>query len=437
MLPNGTMRAQIGTLILATSCIQIGNGFFGTFISLRVVHEDFEAAAAGLVLSSYFVGFTIGALRCGRIIARIGHIRAYAAFAGLAVTATAAMPLLTGPLSWLILRGVIGFGCAGLFVTAESWLNAKVEPSERGRVFSIYMVGTFMALALGQLLIGRVEVATTAPFSLIAVLFAVALVMVSTTRAEAPRTGAAPFLPYAQLLRAAPVAVAGCALSGVITGAFYALVPAWMQGEDIAQSTIGFFMLVAVLGGLAFQVPVGRLSDRFDRLAVLAALGLGVAGTAVALTHLPHDPAVELPVAALLGGFMSSLYPVCVANAHDRMPADRVLAVSGQLILTNGVGSALGPVVGMSLMRRFDIDGVFYLMAAAAGLLALLAVGRTLTSRPPPHLERSFDILTPQAASLAHDPAGTAYGRPRTAEAASMEPVPHDQGEQENPSSSG
>jgi len=406
MLPNGTMRAQIGTLILATSCIQIGNGFFGTFISLRVVHEDFEAAAAGLVLSSYFVGFTIGALRCGRIIARIGHIRAYAAFAGLAVTATAAMPLLTGPLSWLILRGVIGFGCAGLFVTAESWLNAKVEPSERGRVFSIYMVGTFMALALGQLLIGRVEVATTAPFSLIAVLFAVALVMVSTTRAEAPRTGAAPFLPYAQLLRAAPVAVAGCALSGVITGAFYALVPAWMQGEDIAQSTIGFFMLVAVLGGLAFQVPVGRFSDRFDRLTVLTVLGLGFAGTAVAVVYLPHSPAVVLPAAALLGGFMSSFYPVCVANAHDRLPADRVLAVSGRLILTNGLGSALGPLLGIGLMRRFDIDGVLYLMATAAGALALLAIGRRVTSPAPPHLERPFEILTPQAAPLAHDPLG-------------------------------
>ena len=108
MLPNRAMRAQIGTLIIATSCIQIGNGFFGTFISLRVALEDFEAAAAGFVLSSYFVGFTSGALRCGNIIARVGHIRAYAAFAGLAVAATAAMPLLIGPLPWLVLRGVIG-----------------------------------------------------------------------------------------------------------------------------------------------------------------------------------------------------------------------------------------------------------------------------------------------------------------------------------------
>ena len=40
-------------------------------------------------------------------------------------------------------------------------------------------------------------------------------------------------------------------------------------------------------------------------------------------------------------GFMSTLYPVCVANAHDQMPADQVVAVSGQLILVSGLGGWL------------------------------------------------------------------------------------------------
>ena len=99
------MWAQIGTLIMATSLIQLGNGFFGTFISLRVAIEDFGPTMSGLVLSSYFAGFTLGALRCERIIERVGHIRAYAAFAGLVVAATALMPLRVGPLPWLTLRG--------------------------------------------------------------------------------------------------------------------------------------------------------------------------------------------------------------------------------------------------------------------------------------------------------------------------------------------
>ena len=257
---------------------------------------------SGLVLSSYFAGFTLAAMRCGRIIERVGHIRAYAAFAGLVVAATAAMPLLVGALPWLVLRAVVGFGCAGIFITTESWLNAKAPPSERGRVFSVYMVGTFVALAVGQLLIARAKIETAAPFNAIIALFAVALVMVSTTRAEPPRLTAAANLSLGQLVRAAPVAVSGGVLSGLISSSFYALVPAWMQDEGIARETIAISMLSAVLGGLAFQVPIGRLSDRFDRRIVLAALGLGFAGTAAALVFLPHALPVVLPAAALLSG---------------------------------------------------------------------------------------------------------------------------------------
>ena len=302
MRPSGSVRAQIGTLILATSGIQLANGFFNTLISLRVAIEDFEPTMAGLVLSSYFAGFTLAAMRCGRIIERVGHIRAYAAFAGLVVAATAAMPLLVGALPWLVLRAVVGFGCAGIFITTESWLNAKAPPSERGRVFSVYMVGTFVALAVGQLLIARAKIETAAPFNAIIALFAVALVMVSTTRAEPPRLTAAANLSLGQLVRAAPVAVSGGVLSGLISSSFYALVPAWMQDEGIARETIAISMLAAVLGGLAFQVPIGRLSDRFDRRIVLAALGLGFAGTAAALVFLPHALPVVLPAAALLSG---------------------------------------------------------------------------------------------------------------------------------------
>ena len=191
-----SLRAQIGILILATSIIQLANGFFGTFISLRVAMEDFGPTASGLVLSSYFAGFTLGALRCERIIERVGHIRAYAAFAGMVVAATTAMPLLPGPLLWFILRAVIGFGCSGLFIATESWLNAKAETTERGRIFSVYMLGTFLGLALGQLLIGQAKVETAEPFNVIAVLFAVALVIVSTTRAEPPRRTASTPLPF-------------------------------------------------------------------------------------------------------------------------------------------------------------------------------------------------------------------------------------------------
>ena len=162
---NTSVRTQIGMLVVATSIVQLANGFFGTFISLRVAIEGFDFP--GLVLSAYFAGFTLGALIGIKVIERIGHIRAYAAFAGLVAAAASLMPLLVGSLAWVILRAIVGFGCAGVFVATESWLTAKAVPSQRGKVFSIYMVGTFLALALGQLFIARADIKAAASFNFI------------------------------------------------------------------------------------------------------------------------------------------------------------------------------------------------------------------------------------------------------------------------------
>jgi MFS family permease len=121
-------------------------------------------------------------------------------------------------------------------------------------------------------------------------------------------------------------------------------------------------------------------------------LSFGFAATAIALVDLPHSRPVILAAAAPLGGFMSTPCPVCVASAHDQMPTDRVVAVSGRLILISRPGSILGPLIGPSLMARLSIDGLFYFMAAVGLLLALLAVARRLLAAPPIHQERTFEI---------------------------------------------
>ena len=73
--------------------------------------------------------------------------------------------------------------------------------------------------------------------------FALALVMVSTTRAEAPGLKPEAKLRYGELSRQAPISVVGCVVSGIVTSAFYALVPAWMLSNGAPQQTIALFML--------------------------------------------------------------------------------------------------------------------------------------------------------------------------------------------------
>ena len=393
MVPlNTSVRTQIGMLVVATSVVQLANGFFGTFISLRVAVEGFDFP--GLVLSAYFAGFTLGALIGIKVIERIGHIRAYAAFAGMVAAAASLMPLLVGSPClgnpardcWFRMRR--GF-CGnrklvdrkgGAVPTRESLLDlygwnlpgscawAALHRTSRHQSGSIIQCGRhILRCGTGH---GCRDASRPTPSERV------------------------PALPYGVLARTAPIAVAGCALSGLVGGTFYSLVPAWMQGQETSRQTIALFMLAAVLGGLAFQIPVGRLSDRFDRRIVLAFLSGGFAASALVMVLMPRTVVTILPLAVLLGGFMSTLYPVCVAHAHDRMPVDRVLAVSGRLILVSGVGSVLGPLIGANAMVRFKIDGVFYFMAAAVLLLALVAILESIM-RPSPEHTDAFQL--PQA----------------------------------------
>ena len=83
-------------------------------------------------------------------------------------------------------------------------------------------------------------------------------------------------------------------------------------------------------------------------------------------------------------------------------PASRVSYGGGEAILL--AVALLVVASGTSVMARFGLDGLFYFMVVAALLLALLAAAQSLTTAPPEHHERPFEILAPQAASLAHDP---------------------------------
>jgi len=398
--------AAVGSLILGISLIQLANGYIGTLIGIRLAAAQVEPAIAGVVTAAYFAGYATGAVLCQRLIDRAGHIRAFTAFAALVAAAFLIHPLHFDPVLWAVLRAAAGFGCAGLFVATESWLNAKATASTRGTVFAIYMVATYATFAGGQFMLNLAPPTAFTLFALAAILFCVALLLVATTRADQPVPVASSRLKAGELAAAAPVAVAGCFAGGLVSGSFFALIPVYAQSNGRSVLEISAYMALAITGGLLMQIPIGRLSDRFDRRLVVGFAALAFAGLALAVAPAratPWFPAVWL----LLGGFMAVIYPVCVAHANDRMPAERAVSVSGRLILISGVGSAVGPLLGGSVMSTFGIRGLLHFMAAVTVLFALFALARGLGVRPPAFKRRRPFVILQSifAHDLAHAPA--------------------------------
>ena len=171
------MLTAVGSLILAISLIQLANGYVGTLVGIRLAIEEVEPLIAGVVTSAYFAGYATGAVFCHRLIDRIGHIRAFTAFAALVAAAFLVHPLYFGPILWTALRALVGLGCAGLYVATESWLNVKATVATRGTVFAIYMVATYATFALGQFALNLASPTTFTLFALAAILFCIALLL--------------------------------------------------------------------------------------------------------------------------------------------------------------------------------------------------------------------------------------------------------------------
>ena len=397
--------AAVGSLILGISLIQLANGYIGTLIGVRLALAHIDPVVAGFVTAAYFVGYVGGAELCNRLIERTGHIRAFSAFSALVTAALLGHALYFDPILWAVLRALMGFGCAGLFVATESWLSAKSNPATRGTMFAIYMVAIYATFAGGQFMLNLAAPTGFFLFAFAAILFCVALMLIAITRAAQPVPVPSNRLKFGELTAAAPVAVAGCFAGGLVTGAFYALVPVYAQSSGHSMLVITSYMALAITGGLIMQIPIGKLSDAIDRRLVAALVAFAFAALALAVVPAkatPWFPAVWL----LLGGFMSVIYPVCVAHANDRMPVERAVSVSGRLILISGVGSAIGPVLGGSAMSAFGARGLLYYLAAVATLFAIFALMRGLGVRPPRFKRpRTFQLLPPIfAQQLAHAP---------------------------------
>ena len=92
--------AQVSALLAAVYILIAGNGLSNTLIPLSATVSGFPPLSVGLIGSAYFGGMLFGCLAAPRVIARAGHIRAFAAFVAIATVTTLAHPMFVDPAAW-------------------------------------------------------------------------------------------------------------------------------------------------------------------------------------------------------------------------------------------------------------------------------------------------------------------------------------------------
>jgi MFS family permease len=391
----------IAAIMVSVLFMGTGSALQNTALALRAGMEGFPESLIGIIMSSFYLGLAAGIFISSESIRTVGYVRSFAAFASIASAAAIAHVIIIQPVVWIFLRLLTGVCLSVMLVVVESWLNVSTSVYNRGRILSIYNVVYLASMGLGQPLIGLFSPSSFEIFGVTTMLISFCLVPITLAQVTgSPRISRSSPRLVKTFMRS-PLAGSGVMVSGLLFGASWSLIPRYGQQVGMAEANIGVLMLLVSLGTLAFQWPLGWLSDRRDRRrAILLSSAVGI-GAALLIAFTRAGGPLIYPMVLIFGGFTNPLYSLCIALMNDQLETDEMVQAAGALIVYYGIGSAVGPILGGYFMARMGPAGLFYAMALPLGLYIAFAFLRVRLVPRVPRVRMSAFRLYPRTTSEA------------------------------------
>ena len=398
-------------LFLGLFLLMIGNGMQGTLLGIRGAIEGFSAVEMSYIMSGYFLGFLGGARLAPHMIRRVGHIRVFAALASFISAILILYPTFTEVWAWGLLRVMFGFCFSGLYVVAESWLNNSATNETRGQSLSIYSIVIMAGVVASQYLVTVGDPSGFVLFILPSVLVSIAVAPVLLSVTPTPAFETTKPMGVIEAFRFSPLSAVGAFCIGGVFAAQFGMTAVYGTEAGLSTSEIAIFVAAFYVGGLVFQGPVGRVSDRVDRRFLIMLLSLGAGAAAIgAFVFAGYFPAL-VAMCFLIGGLSNPLYPLIIAYMNDYLPVEDMAAGSGALIFLNGLGAVTGPVFAGYMMTVFGPPMFWIFIAALMLALGLYAVWRS--SRRPVDTTADDNVtyapISPVATAVAIEAAQEMY----------------------------
>lgn len=395
-------------LFISFAMLMLGTGLQNTLIGLRAAAEGFSSSATGLIMASFYLGYLVSALYAGRYIARVGHIRVFAAASALCSITILLHGMLINPWVWIAIRFITGFCISGLYIICESWLNAQSANHQRGQALAAYIIVIYVSQSLGQLFFTIIGPQSMTLFLIASIAISLASIPLLLTRIRTPRvTGRQSGMGIIKLYRRSPMGTLGVFASSFSGGTLGSLMPVYAAKSGLGEDYAGYLVIALNLGCILLMSPIGKLSDTFDRRLVIT-LSAAVSAVLALITILISGHfTLLLILIMMLGGASLPLGSVCSAYINDWLQKDEVVSAAGSIMLVAGAGSVCGPLVAGSLMDYFHPQAFFYITLAVMTLFSLFALYR-MTRRAAPAMSDTtqavaINALTPVSLMQGYD----------------------------------
>lgn len=387
-------------LLLGILLLMVGNGMQGTLLGIRGALEGITTAQMSIVMAGYFGGFLLGSRIVPGMIQRVGHVRVFAALGSTISAVLILYAVMPHWMVWSVERLIIGFCFSGVYITAESWLNASSTNETRGQSLSAYMIVQMLGIISAQMLMNVADPGGYLLFVIPSVLVSFAFMPILLSTQPAPQFSTIQRVSFARLFKISPLGCVGMFLMGGVFSALFGMASVWGSTKGLSVRDISAFVAAIYIGGLVIQYPIGWLSDHSDRRMIVLGLAILGAITCAATFALQPDIWGLLIAAAIVGGVANPVYSLLLAYTNDFIEAKDMAATSAGLLFINGVGAITGPIITGWLMSMLGPDGFWIYLAVLLALLAGYA-GWRRTRRPTPAMDQSFAIIAPSATTLA------------------------------------
>jgi MFS family permease len=379
--------------ILVWMCVFIGVNQlgFGALIPVLPLYAQafgVAASAIGTTIAVYGLARMLSAMPAGRLADALGRRRSMAIGGALCTLGNLWCALAGGFPEFVAARFVAGLGAGWVQSVGIIVLADISAPHQRGRMMSIYQ-GTFLfTVGIGPFPGGLLasHFGLAAPFASYAAASAAAGVLawwvVPETRsfAHGERPAASPsttpFLRQMRLLLSDPgyamVCLMGLANAVVRTGGLFNVVPLLAASRlGLGPGTIGGWLALGSLLGLAASYPAGVLADRHGRKPVIVPSALL---TVLAFLVYCWAPSMAwFGVACVLWGVAAAVNGAApAAYAADKAPPGMNAAAMSGYRMVSDVGYVIGPVLIGLLVDWRGAEAGLLLAAGLLGAVGLL-----------------------------------------------------------------
>lgn len=368
-------------LLLGMMLLMLGNGIQGTLLGIRGKIEGFSTQEMSYVMAAYSVGFLLGSRFAPQMIQRVGHVRVFSALGSLISAGMILFPVAPDWMAWAVMRVLLGFSFAGVFISAESWLNASSTNETRGQALSAYMIVSMIGVIASQVLMNLRDPSGFDLFIFASILVSLAFTPILLSAARAPAFQEIKPMPILQLYRTSPLGCTGLFLLGALFSTLFGMASVWGSEVGLSVKNISIFIASIYVGGLVLQYPVGWASDRWDRREMILWMSFaGAVATGGGLIF-NWNMAVLSILGFMAGGIANPLYSLLVAYVNDYLNESEMAGASAGLLFIYGLGSIGGPMGTGWLMGVVGPSGFFLFISAMFLAIAGYATWRMTRGR--------------------------------------------------------